>query len=119
LKAYAQWVTRKVTYSENSGYYVKRQAEQIGVRSFITPTIEGWASAGLGRYTAYGTGQPTANFNAWQLGANYWLSKRTNLYAIVGAENTSNYSTVSASGTATGTNSLNTNGYALGVRHTF
>jgi len=119
LKAYANWVTRKATDSLNSSYYVNRQAEQIGVRGFITPTIESWAVAGLGSYKAYGQGQPTANFNAWQLGVNYWLSKRTNLYAIVGVENTSNYSTVNTSGVATGTNSANQNGYAIGVRHTF
>jgi len=120
LKAYAQYVTRKASYVYNSNYFVKRSGEQIGVRSFITPTIEGWASAGVGRYTGYGVGQPTANFNAWQLGSNYWLSKRTNLYAIIGAENTSNYATVNnTTGVASNSNSYNANGYAIGVRHTF
>jgi predicted porin len=119
LKAYANWVSRKVTSSQSSNYYVKRQAESIGVRSYITPTIETWAVAGLGRYTAFGAGQPTANFNAYQLGANYYLSKRTNLYGIFGVENTSTYSTVNANGVATSANSHNANAYALGVRHTF
>ena len=120
LKAYAQWVSRKASAAQESTYYVKRQAEQIGVRSYITPTIEGWASAGLGRYTSYGAGAPTANFNAWQLGANYWLSKRTNLYAIWGAENTSTSSVpANTQGLAAGTYSTNANGYALGMRHTF
>ena len=114
LKAYGQWITRKATAVYDTNQYVKRTAEQIGVRSFITPTIEGWASAGLGRYTAYGANQPTANFNAWQLGSNYWLSKRTNLYAIYGATTTSNYTTPSGvTASASGQN------YAVGVRHTF
>jgi len=113
LKAYGQWITRTATSTISSNYYVKRQAEQIGVRSFVTPTVEAWASAGLGRYTAFGTGQPTANFNAWQLGSNYWLSKRTNLYAIYGAQNFSNAATTTA------TVSSNANNYALGIRHTF
>ena len=113
LKAYAQYVNRKATSTLTTNNYVKRQAEQIGVRSYITPTIEAWASAGLGRYTAFGTNQPTANFNGWQLGSNYYLSKRTNLYAIYGQTMTSN----AAAGTTTSSASLNN--YAIGVRHTF
>lgn len=115
LKAYAQYVSRKATSTISSSYYVKRSAEQIGVRSFITPTIEAWASIGTGRYTAYGLGQPTANFNGWQLGSNYLLSKRTNLYAIYGQQNFSNAN----AGTGMGTVSANANNYAVGVRHTF
>ena len=88
--------------------------EQIGVRSFITPTIEGWASIGTGRYTAFGSGQPTANFNGWQLGSNYYLSKRTNLYAIYGKAQTSNV--VSVAGI---NGSASASQYAIGVRHTF
>ena len=118
LKAYAQYVSRKATATASSNYYVKRAAEQIGVRSFITPTIEGWASAGLGRYTAMGAGTPTQNFNGWQLGSNYWLSKRTNLYAIYGQTLTSTGSTTSAAGVTTTVSGAVSN-YALGVRHTF
>ena len=113
LKAYAQYVNRTATSTISSNYYVKRSAEQIGVRSYITPTIEAWASGGLGRYNAFGVNQPTANFNGWQLGSNYWLSKRTNLYAIYGQTMTSN----AAAGTTTTSASLNN--YAIGVRHTF
>ena len=109
LKAYAQYINRKVTSTATTNYYLKRQAEQIGVRSYLTPTIEGWASAGLGRYTAFGQGTPTANFNGWQLGSNYYLSKRTNLYAIYGANNTS----------STTAGSAGANQYSVGVRHTF
>jgi len=113
LKAYANYVSRKVTSTASTNYYLKRSAEQIGVRSYITPTVEAWASAGLGRYTTFGTNTPTANFNAWQLGSNYYLSKRTNLYAIYGQSLTSN----SASGATTTSGGYSN--YAIGVRHTF
>jgi predicted porin len=115
LKAYAQYVTRTATSTTSSNYYVKRSAEQIGVRSFITPTIEAWGSAGLGRYTGYGSGTPTANFNGWQLGSNYYLSKRTNLYAIYGQQLFSNANV----GGTVGTVSAGANNYAIGMRHTF
>jgi len=115
LKAYAQWSSRKATAQQNNNYYVKRQAQQIGVRSFITPTIEAWASIGNGRYTAEGLGSPTANLTAWQLGSNYWLSKRTNLYAIYGQSGTSNVSVTNGGNPQ----SYNANAYALGMRHTF
>jgi len=123
LKAYANWITRKASDTQNGGYYQKRQGEQIGVRSFITPTIEGWASAGVGTFTPFGNGQTSAHFNAWQLGSNYWLSKRTNLYAIYGqyAQANATYNTYSSTGTVSGTynTSVNANSYAVGVRHTF
>ena len=114
LKAYAQYVSRKATDTLNTNYYGKRSAEQIGVRSYITPAIEAWASAGLGRYTTFGTTQPTANFNGWQLGSNYYLSKRTNVYAIYGSTVTSTAAT--AAGATVGGSQ---NNYAIGVRHTF
>lgn len=114
LKAYAQYVSRKATSAINSNYYGKRAAEQIGVRSYITPKIEAWASAGLGRYTTFGASTPTANFNGWQLGSNYYLSKRTNVYAIYGQTLTSTASTNAGVTTGGGMNN-----YAIGVRHTF
>ena len=122
LKAYAQYITRKVSAQQDNSYYSKRSAEQIGVRSFITPTIEAWASGGLGRYNGYGSN--TANLTAWQIGSNYWLSKRTNLYAIYGQAGTSNASyPTSVAGGAQNTNlnptSANISNYAVGVRHTF
>ena len=117
LKAYAQYITRKATSTVDTSFYIKRTAEQIGVRSFVTPTVEAWATAGLGRYNAFGQNQPTANFNAWQLGSNYWLSKRTNLYAIYGQTIVTNYAYTSTAGTATVNNSASN--YAIGVRHTF
>ncbi len=115
LKAYAQWSNRKVSAQENNNYYLKRQAQQIGVRSFITPTIEAWASVGNGKYQIYGAGEPTSHITGYQLGSNYWLSKRTNLYAIYGAFGSSNVSPTNG-GNAISTNA---NNYAVGVRHTF
>lgn len=114
LKAYASWINRKATSTLNSNAYAKRSGQQIGVRSFITPKIEAWGNLGNGRYTAYGVGEPTANMNAWQLGSNYYLSKRTNLYAIYGKAQTSNV--VSVAGI---NGSASASQYAIGVRHTF
>ena len=110
LKAYAQYGNRKATSGVNSNNYVKRSAQNIGVRGNITPKIEPWAMVGSGSFKAFGTGGPTSNFTGWQVGSNYILSKRTNLYAIYGASQTSsNSTTASASGSQ----------YAVGLRHTF
>jgi predicted porin len=117
LKAYAQYINRKVTSQLNDGYYLKRTAQQIGVRSYITPAVEVWASGGLGRYTGFGAN--TANLTAWQLGSNYWLSKRTNLYAIYGMAGTSNTSFPTTANPNPNPSSSNISNYAIGVRHTF
>ena len=115
LKAYAGWINRKVTSQVNGNVFASRTAQEIGVRGNLTKTVQGWASIANGRMQAFGNGEPTANINAWQVGANYLLSKRTNLYAIYGQNGTSN-----ASNTVRGnTLSYNSNNYALGVRHTF
>ena len=122
LKAYAQYIDRKVTAQQDTGYYAKRTGEQIGVRSFITPTIEAWAQGGLGKMTAFGNTNPAANLTSWQIGSNYYLSKRTNLYAIYGQVGTSNVSYTGSVGlNAAGQNpsSFNASNYAVGVRHTF
>ncbi len=116
LKAYANYVNRKITSATNSNQYLKRTGQQIGVRSYITPTIEAWASAGVGRYQAFGVGEPTANITAYQLGANYYLSKRTNLYGIFGHSQTSSVNGGTVVGAQQG---AAISGYALGVRHTF
>jgi predicted porin len=109
LKAYAGWTNRKLTSTINSNAFLKRTAQEIGVRSFITPKIEGWASVGNGRFSAFGTSAPTANITGYQLGSNYWMSKRTNLYAIYGQNGTS----------STSNGAFNANQYSIGARHTF
>jgi predicted porin len=111
LKAYAAYSNAKIDSGYDSNLFIKRSAQQLGVRGNFTPKIQSWASVGSGRATTYGTNQPTANFNAWQLGTSYILSKRTNLYAIYGQSVTSSSATVP--GGAAGSQ------YALGARHTF
>ncbi|QWD76215.1 porin [Polynucleobacter sp. MWH-UH24A] len=112
LKAYAGYINRKDSSTLNSTNFLSRTAQQIGVRGFATKTIEYWASMGNGRWQSYGASQPTANFTAYQVGSNYWLSKRTNMYAIFGSSQTSSTSVSSGAGASQ-------NSYALGVRHTF
>ena len=112
LKAYAQYINRKATSQLDSANYLSRTAQQIGVRGFATKTVEYWASIGNGRFDSYGTTHPTINFTGYQVGSNYWLSKRTNMYAIFG-------STQQSSSTNQAQPSLGANNYALGVRHTF
>jgi predicted porin len=116
LKAYAAYSNRKISSNLNSDQYLKRSAQEIGVRGNITKTVAGWASIGSGRLSAFGEGQPTANFNGWQLGSDYILSKRTNLYAIYGKNQTSSTTTTSVS-----PNGLagSISQFAVGVRHTF
>jgi predicted porin len=110
VKLFAGYTDRKIQSNLNSANQLNRTAQQIGARGFITSKVEGWASIGNGKYNAFGTNQGTANFTAYQLGSNYWLSKRTNLYAIAGSTQTSSTSTSGA---------LSGNMYATGVRHTF
>jgi predicted porin len=111
LKGYAAYTNRKITGGLNSNQFLKRAGQQIGVRGFATKTIEGWASIGNGKFTAFGTSEPSVNFNSWQLGSNYWLSKRSNLYAIYGQ-------TLTASSTSQVQGAAGSQ-IAIGVRHTF
>ena len=117
LKAYAGYVSNKVQ-AQATPAQLERTAQQIGVRSFVTPTIEAWASAGTGRYTAQNLSaltsatapSATQNFTGYQLGSNYWLSKRTNMYAIFGSTQVSGSSVAVSEGGSS---------YGVGVRHTF
>jgi len=128
LKAYAQYVARKVVYTNNNNIFTERTAQQIGVKSSLTPTISAWASAGTGSMNNTGANGPKAGFNGWQIGSDYSLSKRTNLYAIYGQTATRNAATgvYSANGIATVSStvfaaqtSYNASSYAVGLRHTF
>ncbi len=121
LKAYVQYVGNKVSNQADANAYMNRTAQQIGVRGYVTKTIEAWASGGTGKFTAqalipaasqFASNGPraTQNFTGYQLGANYWLSKRTNLYGIFGSTQVSS----SAYNQAESASS-----YGLGVRHTF
>jgi len=131
FKAYAQYITREITSLLSADNNYNRSAQQIGVRGFVTPKIEGWASGGTGKInfgngvnTAQGN-TPTANFIGWQIGSNYWLSKRTNLYGIYGQQGQNMRNVATSVGgnlvnaAAYGPVSYNASSYALGVRHTF
>jgi predicted porin len=113
VKGYAQWINRKATSTLNSNYFGQRSAQQVGVRGFWTPTIESWASIGNGRIDAWGPTTPTANFIGYQVGTNYFLSKRTNLYAMYGQNNTS------STGGINGTPSISSSSYGVGVKTAF
>jgi predicted porin len=115
LKAYAQYINSKVVSNLDANTEVQRSAQQLGVRGNFTPQIEGWASIGNGRLTAGSLQQLAAadasqNFTGYQLGANYILSKRTNLYGIYGSTQVSSSSINASEGR---------NAYGVGVRHTF
>jgi predicted porin len=120
LKAYAQYVSNKISSQVNTGQYIERTAQQIGVRGNWTPKIESWASAGTGRITGQNIGQSaqytdatasmTQNFTGYQLGTNYILSKRTNLYGIFGSTQVSSSSVAASEGGSS---------YGVGIRHTF
>jgi len=125
LKAFAQYTNRNIV--QNTGTWqvagaptMQRSAQQIGVRGNVTKTIEGWGSVGTGSYqganTSAGLAGPKVNFTGYQLGANYWLSKRTNLYAIMGGSVASS-NTQGTAALASGAG--NASSYATGLRHTF
>jgi predicted porin len=123
-KVFAQYVNRKVTNFGDANNYVARSAQQIGVRAPITPAIQVWASGGTGSINSGGTNYTASKFNGWQLGSDYALSKRTNLYAIYGSTATagnvqSAYASNVAQAAGQTKNYYNGNSYALGVRHTF
>jgi len=123
LKAYAQYINRKVQNTNNVDNYIQRSAQQIGVRAPVTKAMTAWASAGTGAMNNTGAGANTSKFNGWQVGSDYNLSKRTNLYAIYGQTSTSNaivgvYGALS-NPTSGNYSSFNASSYAVGVRHTF
>ena len=123
LKAYYQWINRKATQANNSIYYTKYTANQIGVSAFVTPTIQVFGTAGIGKYqpsalfnangSIYAPG--TTNLTAFQIGSNYFLSKRTNLYAIYGQAAQSNQAMTAGANPS----AYNINNYGVGIRHTF
>jgi predicted porin len=110
IKAYAQYLNRSVTDAINSSYWANRSAQAVGLRGSWTPVVESWVSIGTGKVTAFGGNQPTANFHAFQLGTDYFLSKRTNLYAIYGQSQTTATTTIAG---------LSGSNYAVGIQHKF
>jgi predicted porin len=122
VKAFAQYVNRKTANTADNTNFIARSAQQIGVRAPITSAIQVWGSAGTGSINGGGSALTSSKFNGWQLGSDYYLSKRTNLYAIYGQTATGNNKMATTYGTnaaTTNMNSYNASSYALGMRHTF
>jgi predicted porin len=119
LQAFAGYINRKVSAENNSLYFQRYTAQQIGVRSNLTPTINVFASVGTGAWENPGFDVQKANINGYQLGTNYVLSKRTNLYAIWGNASQSNAANSTINPATARNTSYNINNYAVGVRHTF
>ena len=115
LKGYAQYITRKAFSGVDSTYGTSRSAYQLGVRSQLTPVISVYATYGMGKSSYYQAGTAYANFRTTQLGTDYNLSKRTNLYVAYGSANQSSNGTIGTGG-VTGVSGMN---YAAGIRHTF
>ena len=120
LKGYLQYSNRRAVSQQDGSYTTSRSAYQAGVRSQLTPVISAYATMGLGKSQYLGQGNlGNNNFRTFQIGSDYNLSKRTNLYVAYGSYNQS-----SAGGTTNPTNAAPNIGisgmnYAAGVRHTF
>ena len=123
LKAYLQWGNRKVTSIQDASWTSSRQAQQIGVKGNLTPTITAYATAGMGNSALFGQSIGKQNFRTFQIGSDYFLSKRTNLYVAYGSYNQSSAGGGSTAGTTSNsfaaTQSTSGANYALGLRHTF
>jgi predicted porin len=125
VKGYAQYLTRKATSTIDSSYSTNRNAYQLGVKSQLTPVISAYATYGLGKSQYYGQSLGYNNFRTFQIGTDYYLSKRTNLYVAYGAMNSSSAgSGVAVSSASPGANtpqnaSISGANYAAGIRHTF
>jgi predicted porin len=117
LKAYGQFITRRVVSQVDGTYTTSRSAYQIGARSQLTPVISAYATMGLGKSQYLGQGNlGNNNFRTFQIGSDYSLSKRTNLYAAYGSFNQSSAGGSTVTAPNVGVSGMN---YALGVRHTF
>jgi len=123
LKGYAQYINRKITSNIDSSYTATRQAYQLGVKSQLTPVISTYVTAGMGNSALFGQSVPKQNFRTFQIGTDYNLSKRTNLYVAYGSFNQSSSGAVGAGAATTtlGAAATPTSGanYAAGIRHTF
>ncbi|QWE18796.1 porin [Polynucleobacter corsicus] len=115
VKTYAQYITRKAFATADNNFGTSRSAYQLGAKSFITPTISVYATYGMGKSSYAQAGTAYANFRTTQIGSDYYLSKRTNLYVAYGSFNQSSNG---ATGT-TGVSGVSGMNYASGIRHTF
>jgi len=94
----------------------KRTAQEVGFNvpygKFLIKAKYGSGSSNMSAATTLSTSSITSssyNFRGYQAGADYLMSKRTNLYALYGR----------ASGDLSATTNYAANQVAIGVRHTF
>jgi len=124
FKAYYGYITRKVSSVVDSNQYSTRMANQIGVRGNVSKNVVAYATYGMGKSAYFGSGLAKNNFTGQQLGVDYLLSKRTNLYAAYGAfaQGSNGYTGAglqTQNGIANGGIATSGSNYAVGVRHTF
>jgi predicted porin len=119
LQGFASYINRKTSANNNNLYFARYTAQQIGVRSNLTKTVNVFASVSSGAYEAPAYDAQKANLAGYQLGANYVLSKRSNLYAMMGNVSQSNANNVGNNPTTATNSAFNANNYAVGMRHTF
>jgi predicted porin len=115
LKTYAQYITRKSFSTYDNNFQTQRSAYQLGARSQLTPVISVYATYGLGKSSYAQAGTAFANFRTMQVGSDYNLSKRTNLYVAYGSFNQSSPNSAAVPTVS----SLSGMNYAAGIRHTF
>jgi len=116
-KGYAQFITRRAISVIDGNYAASRTAYQVGARSQLTPVISVYATMGMGKASFLSNAPVYNNFRTMQIGSDYALSKRTNLYVAYGSYNQS-----SAGGTDNSVvqnQGLSGSNYAAGIRHTF
>jgi predicted porin len=95
-----------------------QRATEIGVRVPVTPTIGIWASGFMGNNNGVNSSSTItattgrSDISGFQLGTTYAFSKRTTAYAIFGQQDVKGKDLSSPQKIAT-------QGYALGLRHTF
>ena len=115
VKTYAQYITRKAFSTVDNNFGTSRSAYQLGARSQLTPVISAYATYGMGKSSYAQAGTAYANFRTAQLGSDYYLSKRTNLYVAYGSFNQSSPNSAAVPTVS----SLSGMNYAAGIRHTF
>jgi len=114
LKAFYGHTTRQTIDSTNIGVpiqTVKKNVDQIGVKAPVTAAIDLTASYSKGKFQNLAAAQ-NFGINAYQLMADYKLSKRTNLYAIYGAAGQDTT-------TGVGNGAAKDSQAAVGMRHSF
>ena len=118
-RVFANMTTVKTNNMDAMTVIRDQRAFEIGVRVPVTPMVNVWASTFTGNKKMDADGATLsslylgrADLKGFQVGTTYALSKRTTAYAIYGTQDIKG--TSAASGTK-----ISSEGYALGLRHTF